>query len=67
MFWRPKDCMKGKRYVFNGYKQTNKVSLLYLECKLQQHRYGWCIFNLKSWEMVEGTYLETSKPQPMCN
>ena len=30
MFWRPKDSMKGKRSVFCGYKQRNKVCLMYL-------------------------------------
>ena len=30
--------MNGKCYVFSGYKQRNKVCLLYLERKLQQDR-----------------------------
>ena len=30
--------MSGKCYVFSGYKQRNKVCLLYLERKLQQDR-----------------------------
>ena len=32
--------MKAKCYGFNGYKQRNKVSLVYLESKLQEDRYG---------------------------
>ena len=35
-----KDSRKGKRYVFNGYKQRNKVWLVYLECKLLEDTYG---------------------------
>ena len=44
MFWRPKVSMKGKCYVFSGFKQRIKVCLVYLEFKLQQESYGWCIF-----------------------
>ena len=61
MFWRSKDSMKGKCYVFSGHKQRNKVSLVYLESELQQDRYGWIIFKLKCQKTVERTYLETSK------
>ena len=61
MFWRPNDSMKGKCYVFSGYKQRNKLCLVYLECKLQQDSYGWCIFKLKCKKTVEKTYIETSK------
>ena len=43
MFQRPKDRMKRKYYIFSSYKQRNKVSLVYLEGKLQQDRHGWCI------------------------
>ena len=43
MFRKPNDGMKGKCYVFSGYKQKNKVFLVYLEKKLQQDRCGWCI------------------------
>ena len=39
-FSRPKDNMKEKCYVFSGYKQINKVSLMYFECKHQEDRYG---------------------------
>ena len=43
MFWTPKDSIKRKWCLFSGYKQRNKVSLVYLDGKLQQDRYGWCI------------------------
>ena len=61
MFWRPNDSMKGKCYVFSCYKQRNKLCLVYLDFKLQQDSYGWCIFKLKYQEKEERTYLETSK------
>ena len=63
MFWRPKDSMKCKFFVFSGYKLRNKVCLVHLECKLQQNSYGSCIFKLKRKKTVETTYLETSKKQ----
>ena len=63
MFWRPKDIMEGKCYVFSGHKQRNKVCLVYLECKLKQDRYRWSTFKLKCQKTVERTYLETSKLQ----
>ena len=47
MFWRWNDSMKGKYHVFIGYKQRNKVCLVYLECKPQKDRYGWSIYKLK--------------------
>ena len=40
MFSRPKDSMKGKCYPFSGYKERNKVPLVYFGCKLQQDSYG---------------------------
>ena len=40
LFRRPKDRMKCKCDVFSGYKQRNKLCLVYLECKLQQDSYG---------------------------
>ena len=55
--------MKDKYDVFRVYKQRNKVRLVYLEFKLQQYRYGWCISKLKCQKTVETTYLETSKQQ----
>ena len=63
MFWKANDSMKGKCYLFSGYKQRKNLCLVYLECKQQQDRYGWCIFKLKYHKTVEGTYLETSKQQ----
>ena len=64
MFWKPKDIMKGKCYVFSSYqrkKTKQKPSLVYLECKLTQYRYGLCILKLKLWKTKERNYLETSK------
>ena len=61
MFWRPKDSMKGKNYVLSGYKKTNKVFLVYLNCKLQQQGYDCCIFKLKRRKTAERTYLEWTK------
>ena len=55
--------MKGKSYVFSYYKQINKVCLVYLECKLHQDRYDWCISNLKCQRTVESTYLKTGKQE----
>ena len=63
MFWRPRDSMKIKCYVFGGYKQRNNVCFVYLYYKLQQDSYGWCIFKLKCQKTVERTYLETTKQQ----
>ena len=63
----PIDVVKGKRimkekcYVFAGYKQRNNVWLIYLECKLQQDRYGWRIFKLKLQKTAERRYLERTK------
>ena len=47
MFWRSKKSMKCECYVFSGYKQRNKVCLVYLENDLRQNRYSWCVFKLK--------------------
>ena len=44
MFSRPKDSMKGKRSVLRSHKQRIKVLMVYLERKLQQYSYRWCIF-----------------------
>ena len=46
MVWKQKDTMKSKCYVFSGYKQRNKVFLVYLECKLQEDSYDFCIFKI---------------------
>ena len=40
IFCVPKDWIKRQCYDFSDYKQRNKVCLLYLECQLQQDRYG---------------------------
>ena len=55
--------MKRKSYLFSGYKQGNKASLVYLKCKLQRDRYGWWILKLKCQKTVERIYLETSKEE----
>ena len=55
--------MKGKPFVFRVYKQKIKVPFLYLECKLQENRYGRWIFKLKRYKTLETTYLETIKQQ----
>ena len=31
MLWSPNHSMEGKSEVFNGYKQTSKVSFVYLD------------------------------------
>ena len=41
----------------------NDNHVLYLECKLQQDRYGSCIYKLKSKKTEQTTYLGTSKQQ----
>ena len=47
MFWTSKDSMKGKYRVFGDYKQRQKVSFMYLECKLRQVEYDSYIFKIK--------------------
>ena len=32
--------MKRKRYVFSRYKQRNEMSIVYIQCELQQDKYG---------------------------
>ena len=56
--------MKCKCYAFNGYEQRNKVCFVYLECNLQQNRYGRCIFKLRYHKKVERAYSETRKYKP---
>ena len=63
MFWTRKDSMKVKYSIFRGYKQKNKVCLVYLECQLQQDRYGSRIFKWKWQKTDEGIYLERRKQQ----
>ena len=58
MFWSTKTSMKGKCYVFSGYKQRKKVCLEYLECELQPDSYCWCISKWKCQKTVESTYVE---------
>ena len=55
--------MKSKGYVFGAYEQRNKVSLVYLKCKLKHEKYGGCIFKLKCQRTVKRTYLENTKQQ----
>ena len=66
MFWRPKDSMKNKCYVFSDYKERKKVWFVHLECKLQEDSYGSLNFKLKCQKTTEPTYLETSKQQTRC-
>ena len=68
MSWTPKYSMKGKCYLFSGYKQRKNVCLVYLECKLQEDRYSWCIPKLKCQKKLERTYLGKSKQETKyCN
>ena len=41
MFWKEKDTIKGKCYVFSDYKQRNNVLSEYLEFKVPQDDYCW--------------------------
>ena len=63
MFRRPKDRIKGKCYLFSGYKMRNNVWVMNLECKLNQDSYGWWTFKLICQKTIETTYLETRKKQ----
>ena len=63
MLSRRKDSMKSKSFDFGRYKQRNMVSLLYLQCKLQEYGYVSRIFKLKCKKMVRERYLETTKQQ----
>ena len=64
MFSNSKDSVQSKCYVFNGYKQGNKVCLEYLKFKLKQDSCFWCIFILKWQKVLLGrTYLEIRKQQ----
>ena len=49
---------------FSGYKQRNKIDLVYLECKVHQGSYGWCIFKLKGEKIQEKRYIERNILQP---
>ena len=61
IFLTTKENMKGKCYIFSCYKERNKVRFVSLERKLQQDRYGWCFFKLKSQKTLERKFLQTSK------
>ena len=39
-----KSNMKHKCSISNFYKQRKKVSSVYLECKLKEDSYSWCLF-----------------------
>ena len=61
MCLRRQNTIKGKCYVFSGYKQQNKAGLVYLESKLKQDSYGLCISKLKCQKAVEEIYSDTRK------
>ena len=63
MFWRWNHSIKVNWNVFRGSKQTSKVCFVYLECKLSQDRYVWCIYKSKCHKTVERRYLATSQKQ----
>ena len=48
---------------FKRLKIRNKERFVYLECRLQQDKPGYCIYKLKCQKMVARTYLETSKQE----
>ena len=62
-FWEVHGRPEGKCYIFTAYKDRNKKWVVYLERKLQEDGYGWCIFMYKCKKTVEKMYLETSKQQ----
>ena len=66
MFWRQKESMKGKCYVFGGYKERNNACLVYLKCKLQRDRYEWWVFKSKCQKTVGRRYLEKRKQETRC-
>ena len=47
IFLGTEDSMKGKCYVFSASNEKKKVWYIYLECKLREDSYDWCIFKLK--------------------
>ena len=53
MFWKPKDTIKVKCYVFSVYKQRNKTFSEYLRQKLQEGGYCECMFKLKCQKTVQ--------------
>ena len=58
-----KGSMKGKLCVFSCYKKTNKVCLVYLQCKLQEDGIPSCISKLECGKTLKKRYLETSNQQ----
>ena len=51
---------------FKPLKTNNKVCLVYLQSKLQQERYTWCIYLLKCLKSKEKTHLEANEQQTRC-
>ena len=41
IFRRPRHTMKGKCEDFSCHKERNEMCLVYLECKLQEVKYGY--------------------------
>ena len=58
MFWRPDHSMKVNWDVLRDYKETSKVCFVYLECKLQQDRYVWCMFDVYASSNARKRYKE---------
>ena len=68
MFWKSKDRIKSKCSVFSSFKQRIKVCMVYLECKLQEYRYGWCLFDIKCNERyIEHIQREANNKQGIAN
>ena len=44
---RLNDCKKGKTDAFIRYKITRKVFQIYLDIKLQETKFHWCVQRLK--------------------
>ena len=77
MFWRSNHSIKVNWDVFRGYKETSKVSFVYLKGKVQQNSNVQCIFffflsgfsftdtdNLQDSRGREGTFLYSILPLP---
>ena len=56
--WTLNEWRKGTTNDFSSYKLTSKMSLVYLEVKLQQYSCVYCIYKLKCHKTVEISYLE---------
>ena len=48
---------------FQPFKTNNKVCLVYLQSKLQQDKYSWCIYVLKYLKSKGKTHLDAKKQQ----